>query len=109
MQLQETRHGNMVVLRPSGRVDSNTTPALAAHLGAVIERGDSMLIVDLIEVDYISSVGLSALLAAAKKIKARQGRIALCNLNDRVRLVFEMSGFLALFPVHSSLDAALVA
>jgi anti-anti-sigma factor len=109
MDVAETRRGNSVVLSPTGRIDSNHAAEFGAHLNAVIDRGDSSLLVDLAGVDYISSAGLAALLAAAKKAKARQGRIGLCALNDRVRLVFEMSGFLALFPVWSSVDAAQLA
>lgn len=106
MDVAETRRGNSVVLTPVGRIDSNNAAEFGSRLSAVIERGDSSLLVDMAGVDYISSAGLAALLAAAKKAKAKQGKIGLCALNDRVRLVFEMSGFLALFPVWPSVDAA---
>lgn len=107
MNIAETRRGNSLVVVPSGRMDSMTSPEFDRHLSAVIERGDVDLVVDLSQLDYISSTGLSAFLAAAKKIKARSGRIALAGLNSRIRLVFEMSGFLRLFPIFDNVDAAL--
>ncbi len=62
---------------------------------------------DLTGVDYISSTGLSVFLAAAKKIKpVAGGQLALAGLNSRIRLVFEMSGFLRLFPVFATVDEA---
>jgi anti-anti-sigma factor len=106
MDVAETRRGNSVVLRPAGRIDSNNAAAFGARLSEVIERGDASLLIDMEAVEYISSAGLAALLAAAKKAKARQGRVGLCALHERVRTVFEMSGFLALFPVWPSVDAA---
>ena len=64
------------------------------------------LIIDLSQIEYISSTGLSAFLSAAKKIRAQGGTMALAGLNNRIRLVFEMSGFLRLFPIYATVDAA---
>ena len=79
---------------------------LATDLTA-IDRGDTRLVIDLSELEYISSTGLSAFLSAAKKIKAAGGRMALTGINSRIRLVFEMSGFLRLFPIFPTIEAAL--
>lgn len=107
MNIQEARRDDRVVLTPVGRLDSSTAPALDRHLTAVIGRGDIRLVVDLAGIEYISSTGLSVFLSAAKKIKAAKGSIALSGLNSRIRLVFEMSGFLRLFPVFPAVEEAL--
>jgi anti-anti-sigma factor len=82
MNIAETRRDGNLILAPSGRI------------------------VDLANLEYISSTGLSAFLSAAKKIRAAGGRMALAGLNSRIRLVFEMSGFLRLFPIYANVDAA---
>ena len=107
MNIAETRHGAKLVIAPSGRIDSQTSPVFDRHLTAVIERGDVHLVIDLTGLDYISSTGLSAFLSAAKKIRAAGGGMALAGLNSRIRLVFEMSGFLRLFPIYPSVEAAI--
>jgi len=108
MNVNETRRDGYLIVTPVGRLDSNTSPAFDRHLSGVIARGDTRLVVDLSQVEYISSTGLSAFLSAAKKIKAAGGRLALSHLNSRIRLVFEMSGMLRLFPTYASTDDALL-
>lgn len=106
MNATETRTGGHVVVAPAGRLDSVTSSAFERQLAAIIGRGDGRIVLDLGAVEYISSVGLSAILSAAKKMKSVNGRLALANLNDRVRLVFEMSGFLRLLPVYGTVEEA---
>jgi anti-anti-sigma factor len=106
MNIAESRRDGNLIIAPTGRIDTATSSEFDHHLSSVIERGDIHLIVDLGSLEYISSTGLSAFLSAAKKIRAAGGRIALAGLNSRIRLVFEMSGFLRLFPVFPSVDAA---
>lgn len=103
---EERRDGNLII-SPSGRIDSATSSTFDRHLSGVIDRGDVNLVINLAQLDYISSTGLSVFLSAAKKIAAAGGRIAVVGINSRIRLVFEMSGFLRLFPIFPNVDAAL--
>jgi anti-anti-sigma factor len=106
MNIAESRRDGNLIIAPSGRIDTATSPEFDRHLSSVIDRGDTLLVIDLSDLQYISSTGLSVFLSAAKKIRAAGGRMALAGLNSRIRLVFEMSGFLRLFPVFPSVDAA---
>ena len=56
--------------------------------------------------DYIASSGLSTLLVAAKHLNKVGGQIKLCGLNDRIRMVFDMSGFTSLFQIFSNVESA---
>lgn len=107
MNVTETRRDGHLIVAPVGRLDGSNASAFDRHLQAVIDRGDTMLVLDLANLEYISSTGLSAFLSAAKKIKRTGGRLALSNLNSRIRLVLEMSGFLRLLPVYATTDAAI--
>jgi anti-anti-sigma factor len=106
MNIAESRRDGNLIIAPSGRIDTTSSPIFDRHLSSVIDRGDTQLVIDLANLEYISSTGLSAFLSAAKKVKAAGGRMALAGLNSRIRLVFEMSGFLRLFPVFPNVDAA---
>jgi anti-anti-sigma factor len=108
MNIAESRRDGNLIIAPSGRIDTTSSPIFDRHLSSVIDRGDTRLVIDLANLEYISSTGLSAFLSAAKKVKAAGGRMALAGLNSRIRLVFEMSGFLRLFPVFPNVDAAIV-
>jgi len=106
MNITENRRDGVLIVVPNGRIDSNTSPEFGRHMNAVIDRGDVNIVVDMAGLEYISSTGLSVFLSSAKKIKAAGGRMALSGLNSRIRLAFEMSGFLRLFPVFQNVDAA---
>jgi anti-sigma B factor antagonist len=107
MNIAESRRDGNLIIAPSGRIDTVSSPEFDRHLSSVIDRGDTRLVIDLTGLEYISSTGLSAFLTAAKKIRAAGGRMALSGLNNRIRLVFEMSGFLRLFPVFPNVDSAI--
>ncbi|MFY8102766.1 MAG: STAS domain-containing protein [Ramlibacter sp.] len=98
---------DIAVVRPQGRLDSATSPAFEVAVLERIEGGSRRLVLDLSEVGYISSAGLRVILAAGKKLRATQGKLVLCGLRDEVRGVFEMSGFLDLFPVTETAEQAL--
>lgn len=107
MNIAESRHDGRLVIALGGRIDTTSSPILDRHLNAVIDRGDTDIIVDLANLEYIGSTGLSAFISAAKKLKETGGRMVLAGPSSRTRLVFEMSGFLRLFPVFQNVAAAL--
>jgi anti-anti-sigma factor len=85
-------------LAPSGRIDAATSGQLEeAGRAAAEERGRVLL--DLSGVDYISSAGLRAILATAKRAREKGGALAVFGLAGLVREVFAVSGFDALIPV----------
>ena len=62
---------------------------------------------NLAKLDYISSAGLRVLLASAKQLKPDGGEIRICNLNEVVKEVFDISGFVTIFKVFGSETEAL--
>lgn len=80
-----------------GRLDTNTSPELEEELKSSLE-GVKELVFDFIQLDYISSAGLRVLLAAQKKMN-QQGTMTVCNVNDTVMEVFEVTGFADLLTI----------
>ena len=83
--------GERLTLTLSGRLDTNSSPALEAELKQSV-GGVKELIFDFSGVEYISSAGLRVLLAA-QKVMNRQGSMKLIGVNDDVMEVFEITGF----------------
>lgn len=106
MQINETRQQGVAVISPVGRIDSTTSAALDTHLLALAKAGDHLVVIDFSGVDYISSAGLRVMLSLAKRTKEARGRLALAGLGDSVRQVFALAGFLPLFSVEATSDAA---
>jgi len=107
MTIEEVRQRGAVVVAPVGRIDSTTSDRLEQHLVALAGAGERRVVVDFGGVEYISSAGLRVLLALAKRTRDGKGALALCRLGDSVRQVFDLAGFLPLFAVDATRDAAI--
>jgi len=99
--------GDVKVVGLDGNLDTNTSPAAQTHLDELINNGGSKVLIDLEKLNYISSAGLRVMLATAKKLRAAGGDLRLCNLNQNVQDVFEISGFSSILSVHGSQEEAL--
>lgn len=107
MEILEAQEGPVAVLRPVGRLDSNSCRELEDRLMPMVEVDGAAIVLDFADLDYVSSAGLRVLLMAAKRARATNARIALSALQQQVRTVFDISGFTALFEIHpSSREAA---
>lgn len=98
---------NASVISPVGRIDAATAPSLENELSGSIDKGDREIVVDLSSVEYISSAGLRALLAALKRVKALGGNLVLCSLHPYVKEVFDMTGFSRIFTICNSKEDAI--
>ena len=95
MQLTEQRVGDALLLKASGRIDHATAESFRKALQPYLEQcrqGDA-LVLDLSEIEYISSVGFQVLLAAQRKSKAQQVSLAVAALRPSVKGIFEMANF----------------
>ena len=101
------REKNAVIITVKGRMDAVSAPDFEKKLGDWIDEGEKNFIVDLGELDYISSAGLRSILATAKKLKAVNGQLLLSALKDVVKEVFDISGFSSIIPIHETVEAAL--
>lgn len=91
MTINKISEGEKLTLALTGRLDTNSSPALEAELKQSV--GDvKELIFDFSGVEYISSAGLRILLAA-QKVMNRQGEMKLIGVNEDVMEVFEITGF----------------
>jgi anti-anti-sigma factor len=107
MEISRRKVKDAVVVSVKGRLDAVTSPDFEKELKEVIAQGETLLILDFGHLDYISSAGLRTILATTKRLKEKQGKLYLSSLKDRVKEVFEISGFSAIIPVYESPDLAL--
>ncbi len=107
MKVDMNRHGGWSVIKIEGRMDTISAPDFEKQAQDWIGQGEHRMVVDLSDLEYISSAGLRALLVAAKAAKASGGQLRCCSLKGVVKKVFDVSGFSSMLPVYESLDAAL--
>ena len=106
MKVLEKRQEGICILELLGRLDSNTSPEFERKIFEVIDDGTKSVIVNFASLDYISSAGLRVLLKASKELKRSDGKVVLCSMKDYIKEVFEIAGFVSLFPITSSVVEA---
>lgn len=107
MLLTEDTLENATVLRTEGKIDSSNAKQFGEKMTTLIESGCKHLIVDLSKVSFMTSAGFRALLVAGKSAAKTHGAITLCGLNENIHRLFELGGFLDLFPIYDDTDTAL--
>jgi len=106
MEISAKKEQKGLVVSVAGRMDAVSSPDFEKELDAWLEKGETLIVVDCGNLEYISSSGLRSVLTIAKKMKARNGKILLAALTSVVKEVFEISGFSAIIPVYDSLQDA---
>ncbi len=102
MQLTTNTTEAVTVIKIEGSLDTQTSTEAQQELDRIVDDGARKLLIDFAELAYISSAGLRVLLATAKKLSAEQGEMRMCNMNDVVNEVFEVSGFSTIFKVFQT-------
>ena len=93
---KEFKHCHLVTV--SGRVDSSTAPQFSQALDALNEMGIFKLVVDMSELEYMSSAGFRALLATQRNCRRyNRGEVLLAAVPVRIREALELAGFTELF------------
>lgn len=85
-----------------GHLDSNTSQEAESFLKELLDQQTKKILVNFEKLDYISSAGLRVLLSTAKQLKTCDGKLRLCNLNETVREIFDMSGFSTILQVFKT-------
>jgi anti-anti-sigma factor len=82
----------LTVVSPVGDLDLATAPALREVLIELVAAGMAQVVVDLADVTFIDSSGLGILVAAAKRMEAANGRLAIRNPRPQAQQVLELTG-----------------
>lgn len=93
LEIEQAEESLAEVLVLKGRVDTGTAAVLEKACLTSIEAGTRRLLLDLGEIDFVSSAGLRVFLVVAKKLGGLGGRLALCCLTRPVADVLALSGF----------------
>ncbi len=107
MEFKAEKRDAAMALQVFGRMDAVTAPEFENECQKHIDAGETVMVVDLAGLEFISSAGLRSILATAKKLKSAGGKMVFCNLSGMVKEVFQVSGFASMFPMADSLDEAL--
>ena len=109
MDISEDRKADAVILALSGKLDATNAKTFEDRILSLINSGTQRLVVDLSQLDYVSSSGLRVFILAAKRLQTVAGKIVLCSMKDHVRQVFDLAGFSSMLSIYGSRDEAIKA
>lgn len=96
LKINKEQNGKELIVFVSGRLNMVTSIDLENTLQAEYKKIDQ-LILDLKELEYISSAGLRVVLSAYKQM---HGNLVVKNLNASVKEVFEINGFVDILKIQ---------
>lgn len=88
-----------VVALLQGRLDTAAAVDVTPDFQTLSKYADRHIVIDCGGLEYIASSGLRLLLALRKEVAAKSGKLQLRNINNDIRQVFAMTGFISLFEI----------
>ena len=91
LNIKKTIENGKAVLMPEGRLDTVTAPEMEKTVNEILPELRE-LVMDFKDLEYISSAGLRVLLSAQKAMN-KQGKMTVCNVNETITEIFDVTGF----------------
>ena len=102
MKITTRESYEVLVVDIEGRLDTTTAGYGRDELALIARGGNKKIVVNLKDLEYVSSAGLPVLLTAAKLVQASGGQIKFCEPTDLVKHTLGVSGFNSLLSVYDS-------
>ncbi|MCX6226429.1 MAG: STAS domain-containing protein [Bacteroidia bacterium] len=107
MDIKIRKSGEIRIVHFSGRLDTRTSPDAEFAIDTLLVAGHDKIIINLADTEWISSSGLRVLLVIAKKLSAKSGKLKICQPNEVVKEILDISGFSTILDVCISEVVAL--
>lgn len=98
MKITQNREGNQLTISLGGRMDTTTAPELEAVADTAL-AGVETLVMDLEQLDYVSSAGLRVFLKI-QKLMNTQGTMKVIHVNETIMEVFDITGFVDILTIE---------
>jgi anti-anti-sigma factor len=106
MELRVEDHGDACVIFVKGRIDTANSDQFLQRVQESLLTAPKSVIIELSELEYVSSAGLRSLMVIGKKVGANGGKLCCCAMQEMVGRVFEIAGFARLIKTYGTLDEA---
>ena len=98
LNIEKKQEGKDLTVALTGRLDTVTAPELESELAASLDDVEN-LVIDMKDLEYISSAGLRVLLTAQKAMN-QKGSMKLTNVNETVMEIFDVTGFVDILTIE---------
>ncbi|NJL02210.1 MAG: STAS domain-containing protein [Spirulinaceae cyanobacterium RM2_2_10] len=97
----------VIVLAPSGRLDITTAWQFRLKLQECISKHSPHVVVNLSQVNFIDSSGLTSLVAGMRDADKVKGSFRICSVHPEAKLVFEVTMMDSVFEIFETEEEAL--
>ncbi len=97
MDINIEQQEKKIVATLSGEMDTAAAMEVEQALQPLFNSEGRDIVIDCTELEYIASSGLLILLSILKNAKASGNKVVLRNVNDDIREVFKLTGFISIF------------
>ncbi len=104
---QSGPQNNISIIKVGGYIDTTTSSELDHHLNELVKKGSYNIIVDLANVDYVSSAGWGIFISEIKGIREHNGDLKLARMIPEVYEVFELLEFHYILKAFDTLEDAI--
>lgn len=108
MTITQSRIGGIAVVSVSGVIDMLTSPELEAGIGSAQQTDAEAVVVDLTDVEFLSSAGMSVLVAARERV-GDGAKFAVVADSPATSRPIKLVGLAERIGLHATLDEAIVA
>ncbi len=105
-KVHRSSQGDIAVLHLEGFLDAHTAPVFEQAIQSELDAGRFRLVVDGESLTYISSAGLGVFMGFIEQIREQGGDLKICGLRPKVRQIFEILGFQAIYDLVDTLPDA---
>ncbi len=98
---------DIFTIQPTGNFDSRQAKDFREQIKQAIASQVQCVLLDCQAVKYIDSSGLGELILAMKSLRAVDGRLVLCSINDQIETLFLMTDMFQVFDVYPDRKALL--
>ena len=100
MEINVVQDGSKATISLEGKLSVATSPDLEATIQG-LPADTNEFVIDLTNLEYISSAGLRVLVSTEKIAGQRGGKMVLLHPNDEVAEVFDMTGLADVFTIEA--------
>lgn len=105
-ELLQTVIDGIPVIRMTGRLTAAEVPEARQTMATALEQGDALLVLDLTDLGFVDSSGLSTFISALKLARSRNGDVALAGLTPAVRALIELTRLHQVFGIYDNAATA---
>lgn len=102
MKIETRKIHDVLVVDMGGSLDSTSSGEAGDRIANIAKGEHKRVLLNLAELEYVSSAGLRVILRGAKLLQGNRGELKICNAKGPVRDVLETSGFKSLIKVYDT-------